>query len=361
MKFHRNGIPGAAACGWCGWPRGVRHGTAIVLSALLGGVVAGSLACGSGQVEGPGPELIADPAPSDGGAGNGLGTSELDRGVAYVKLGAFDKAIAHFDKALEADPSNAQAAYYRALAYDQTGHRREAEAGYRHAIELDGKLVEARINLGAMYLEEPIQPDKAVAVLEPAVELAPQAGDARENLAYAYRLTKQLDKASEQYRKALEIADSARVQFAFADMLFEAGQREASVEHMRAALPGYRDDLKHLIMLAHRFAKAKAYQDCVAGFDAAIKLKADEPGFFLHRGLCKHSLKDEPGARADFEQALKIDDKFAPAYYYLGMSQLLNKQRAKAAKAFQRAKKLGKGTPVGDKANKQLQKMKGRR
>lgn len=64
-----------------------------------------------------------------------------DRGMALWKKGEYDKAIAEFDKALEMDPKNGKAYYYRANAYYDEGRYGKAwddvhaaqELGYRIA------------------------------------------------------------------------------------------------------------------------------------------------------------------------------------------------------------------------------------
>ncbi len=326
---------------------------------LVGGLSVLS-ACGPPPGTGPGPSLIADPAPTEDGLAPGAGTGDLDRGVAYVKKQAWSEAIPHLDKALAAKPDSAEAEYYRALAYDNLNERDKAEKGYARAIELDDKLSNARLNLAAIYLEEPVKPKKAIELLGPAVEQEPEAPDIRINLAYAYRLSEDYANAAKQYDKALKLKDDVETRYVYADMLFAAGEKDKAAEQMRQVLPAVKQDLEKVTVLAHRFAKCKAWKDCVSTFDIAVKLDKKQPGFFLHRGLCKHSLKDEKGARADYDKAIKTDDKFAPAYYYLGASYLADKKRQMASKAFQRAAKLGKGTPVGDKAEAKLKKLKGR-
>ncbi len=362
MSKHRSGHTSctaiAGALSTMGRPRGANP---CGLSGLmLLGCLAALGACGPPAGVGPGPALVADPAPTEDGLPPGAGTGELDRGVAYVKKQAWAEAIAHLDKALEAKPDNAEAEYYRALAHDNLKDRDKAEKGYARAIELDEKLINARLNLAAIYLEEPIRAGQAIAMLGPAIDQEPQAPDIRINLAYAYRLTKQYAKAAEQYDEALKLKDDAEIRYVYADMLFAAGKPKESAEQMRLVLPTVNKDLEKVTVLAHRFAKCEAYDDCVSTFDIAVKLNGKEPGFFLHRGLCKHSLKQEKAARADYSAAFKIDPKFAPAYYYLGMSYLGDKKRQMALKAFEKAAKTGKGTRVGDKAKAQIKKMKGR-
>src|SRR5262249_3527166 len=91
----------------------------------------------------------------------------------------------------------------------------------------------------------------------------------------------------------------------------------------------------------------KSFAECVKAFDRAIKLKATEPEWFVRRGRCRHDLNDDAGAEADFQQATKVDAKFAAGHYYLGLLYVSQKQRQKAVTALGEAAKLGAGTPIG--------------
>jgi len=314
-------------------------------------------ACGPPE-QGPDPITIADPPPTGDGRVPGAGLSDFDRGVAYVKNGAFAEAIPHFDRALAANPDNAEAHYYRALSLENQGDRAAAEKGYLRALELDAALADARNNLGALYLDqEKPRAAEAVKVLEPALKLQADAVDLRVNLALAYRLTKAWDKAAEQYEAAIKLAPSHELEFAYADLLFEAGKPEDAGPHLEKALGGYKDDLEHVVVIAHRLGKAKRFQACVDAFSRAMKLAPKEPGFPLHRGLCKHELGDEPGARADYDAALAIDPSFQPSLYYLGMSYRAANMPSRAQEYFEKAIKIDKASPVGKKAQAELDEM----
>jgi len=165
---------------------------------------------------------------------------------------------------------------------------------------------------------------------------------------------KKYDESAKHYRASLKAKDDPNVRFDFADMLFEADKLDEAVVEMRKVLPAVKDDKQVVAQLAHRFAKAKAYDDCVKAFDQAIALDAKEPGFFLHRGLCKHSLDKEEAARADYDAAIKIDPKFQPAYYYLGMSWLEANKRTRAVDALEKAWKTDKASKVGKAAKEKL-------
>lgn len=322
---------------------------------LLAVAMAAAVACGRAGPTGPGPLLVADPPPTEDGRAPGAGTSDFDRGVAYLEKEAWELSLPFFDKALAANPQNAEAHYYRALAQRKTGKLAEAEKSLVRALELNHELNLARAHLGEIYLlEEPLRAAKAIEVLAPAAEAEAKDADIQQLLAYAYRVEKRYDDSARHYQAALKIENNPQFHFDYADMLFEAERWDGAATEMRAAFPAFRDDLAVVAQLAHRFAKAKAYDDCVKSFDRAIELKREEPDFYLHRGLCKHSLDVENEARADYQKALELDAKYQPGWYYLGMSYLASKRITKAVDALEKAIKLDKNSAIGKKARKRL-------
>jgi tetratricopeptide (TPR) repeat protein len=91
----------------------------------------------------------------------------------------------------------------------------------------------------------------------------------------------------------------------------------------------------------------------VEALNKALNLKPSSE-LYVQRGLCKHGSKDEAGALADFELAVKQDETFAPAQYYLGMHLKSQGKKAKARQALTRAAELAGDSGVGKAAKKAL-------
>jgi Flp pilus assembly protein TadD len=313
-----------------------------------------SLAACAGGTEGPRePQLTADPPLESSSADQGAAQTELQRGVAFIKNDKFDEAKKHLELSMQSHPT-AEAAFYLGVAREKTNDRPGAEASYKEALKLDGRFAEAAANLAALYLDEPPRPDDAIRVLKEATSRVP--GDARllTNLAYAYGLKGDVENASKQYEAALAKGEDAQIRFAYGTMLFEAKEPEKAAVELRKALAGAKDDPPLLVTLGRMLGATKAYGDCVSAFDRALKLKATDPEWLVRRGTCRHELKDEAGAQADFAQAIKVDPQFAAAHYYLGLSLLSEKKRLNGTKELEQASKLGAGTPIGKSAKDKL-------
>lgn len=310
-------------------------------------------ACGGGAEEAPPPALPADPpagATLEGDAPEG----DFERGVALVKAEKFAEAKPLFEKVHASEPKRADAAFYLALTSEKTDDREGAERAYKAALEADPGFVEAAQNLAALYLDDPARPDEAIATLGGMLERAP--GDVRllQNLAYAYALKKDVPNASKHYEAALAKGENALIRLSYAQLLLEHKERDKAGEQLKKALASTGEDAPMLATVGRLLASSGAFEECVKAFDRAIAVKKDEAEFFVRRGTCKHELKDEKGAQADYEAALKVDPQFAAAHYYLGLSLLLGKERDRGLKELEHAAELGADTAIGKAARDKL-------
>lgn len=299
------------------------------------------------------PQLVADPPDGASSPEEGAAETELQRGIAYIKNEKYDEAKGHLEKSLSAKPT-AEAAYYLALSKEKLGDRAGAEVSYKRALEIDGKFVEAAANLSALYLDEPARPDQAITVLEDTVKKVPDDARLRQNLALAYVMKGNIDAASKQYDAALAKGENAQLRFAYGTMLMDAKQPDKAAKQLAKVIDSARDDAALLVTVGRLLGQAKAYGDCVRAFDAALKLKSTDPEWYVRRGVCRHELADEPGAQADYESAIKVDPKFAPAHYYMGLSFLTQNKRQSALASLEKAMKYGEGTPLGKNAKEKF-------
>lgn len=324
---------------------------AVFVSAL------GLLACGGGepQVKDPDPEATLN----DGNSGGSQGKGGLDGVRSAIEQGKFDEAKAQVEKLLQSKPNDPETLYYLGVASENLNDRPGAEAAYKKAMAADPNFAEAAENLAALYLDgDSPRPDDAIALLKTALSKSPNTPRLMQNLAYAYALKKEYDKAAEQYDGVISGGgDSAQMRMAYGAMLLEAGRKEKAAEHLKKALAGTDKDMETLGALGRMLGIAGAYGDCVKAFDKAIAVKSDLPELYLRRGNCRQDLKDVAGARADYEAASKIDPKFPATYYYWGLSFLAEKKVAEAKPLLEKASSLGGDTQVGKLARQKLGEM----
>ena len=341
---------------------------------MVGKATFGVIACacalsiaGCGHEEERPPVLVADPPLASAGttgADDGAAQTEIERGVAYVKNEKFAEAKEHFEKAVALKPSP-DAWTYLGISLDRTGDRAGAEKAYKSALQLDPGFAEAANNLGALYLDDPPRPDDAIAVLKPAIAKNPDPS-MLQNLAYAYGLKGEIESAGKAYQAAINVkGDEATLRLAWASLLLSQAKGDKADEYtgkaaelLKKALEVAKEDAPMLASLGRALGGAKAYGDCVRALDRAIKIKSADPELYVRRGTCKHGIPDEKGAQADYEAAVKINPKFAPAHFYLGASHLAQRKRARATAEFEQASKLDGDGPIGKAARAKLEELK---
>jgi Flp pilus assembly protein TadD len=337
--------------------RVARFGIKGLLAAGIFAIASSSAGCGTGAEATKDPVLTADPPLGEDASGpKGASATELQRGKTYIENEKYGDAKEHLQKAMDLDPSSSQAMFYFAVAEEGLGDAAAAEASYKKALAADPKFAEAAQNLAALYLRDPARPDEAIKLLNDALAKVPGDIGLLQNLAFAYVLKKDVENASRQYEAILakKGGDTPQVRLAYAELLLEAKLRDRAAEQLKKVLAGTEEDASKLVTVGRLLAAAGAYGDCVGAFTRAIAIKADDPGLFMRRGRCRQELKDEGGARADFESALKIDPKFVPAHYQLGLSWLAEKNIPNAKASLTKAADLGKGTEIGKSARQKL-------
>jgi Tfp pilus assembly protein PilF len=75
----------------------------------------------------------------------------ITRGVAHLKSGHLDEAIADFDRSIKADPSYARAFHMRGLAKEGRGEHKAALADFSKAVELNPEYGPAHLSRSALY------------------------------------------------------------------------------------------------------------------------------------------------------------------------------------------------------------------
>ena len=313
-------------------------------------------ACGETAPPPRDPPLVADPPQGQTGpvADDGAVQTELERGMAFLKAEKFAEAKGHFEKAIAIKPS-AVAWANLGVACEKTGDKAGAEKAYKGALAIDAGLADAAGNLAALYLDEPPRPDEAIAVLKAAIAKTPDP-KLYQNLGYALGVKGDVEGASKVYEAALARGENAQIRFAYGSMLFDQKQVEKAAEQLKKAIDGAKGDAAMLTSMGVMLSFAKAYGDCVRAFDLAMKIKPS-PEAIVRRGTCKHELKDEPGAQADYEEALKLDPSYAAGHYYLALSHKVQKNKLKAITELEKAIKLGAGKPIGKLAQQQFDEM----
>lgn len=167
------------------------------------------------------------------------------------------------------------------------------------------------------------QRSEALVALQEAVALDPSDARYRDSLGLLLLDLGLVDRATEQFRKAIEL-DSR-----LADAQF----------HLGTAL-----------------AEAKRWEEAVQNYRAALALPTLTVPDFTHQnlGLALYHLKRYGEAEQSLRFALSLDPEMQAAYYNLGLVLVAENRKEEAKAAFRQARKLSPESPVGQAAGERL-------
>lgn len=318
------------------------------------GVLALLFGCGGA----PAPEARKpDPAPAPMAANaappsSAAGSPEVDRAVVAIKANDFRSAKAALEQALQKNPKNGTASYYMGVALENLGDKTGAEQRYKDALRDAPEIAEAAVNLGALYLDAN-RWDDALEVTKAALAHRSNDPALHANMAVALRGKGDKEGAAAHYEQAVKVVgDNAELRYAYGSLLLELGYKQRAAVELKAALGAAGNNRALLASIGRLLGAAGSFADCVAALDRAISA-ADDAELRVRRGLCRHSLNDESGAKTDFEAATKLDPKFGPAHYYFGEALLAAGKAAQAAKEFDAAATAAPESELGKKAKAQ--------
>jgi len=160
----------------------------------------------------------------------------MEKGATLRKMGKEAEAVAAFDKAIELNPEYHQALNARGLIRLNQGKYEEAGKDFDAALKLKPKFSWAVINRGLVY-EKTGKLCKALECYEKAVKLAPDNGLAYNNRGWAYFQQKKYSLAIRDLTKAMELSpDLDLVYLNRASAFVMAGLTDRAVEDYEAFL-----------------------------------------------------------------------------------------------------------------------------
>jgi tetratricopeptide (TPR) repeat protein len=306
----------------------------------------------------PPPQSATSPEPQSEpsqGEAAPASNSRVKDAIDAIKAQDYAKAKELLTAARAQDPKDVQAAYYLGVAEQGLGKPAEAIQPYRDALGLDPKLTEASINLSAALLDVGGADNAAAAadVAKEGLKTAPNSADLLLNLAVALAMNGNFAEAAQTYAKLVaKSPGDLKLKLEYARVLGKAGEKDKAISELEQV--GRTDDPVLLTAAANLRGQLADYRGCVAALDKVIQKKPTaEP--YVRRGACKKETGDNAGAQADYEQAIKLDAQYAPAYLYLGRHlYFVAKKNKEAIATLEKAQRLGAGTPIAREAEQTL-------
>lgn len=158
------------------------------------------------------------------------------------------------------------------------------------------------------------QPDKALDLIQQALEANPLSAEANCNLGKVYLEIKRPEKAVVYYHKSLAI-QPRNVQ-----TLFNLGNALRDLQHYDEALRSYDAALSidpgFFSALNNRgdlLKELERHQEALASFERALTIRPDEPGVFVNIGITQRALGHHMQALASYSRALALKPDYAEA------------------------------------------------
>ena len=230
----------------------------------------------------------------------------------------FEKALRHFDTALDINDLMANAWSNRSLALKGLGRFQDALNSVEKAIKLDPKFADSYYNK-ANILVKIGKLNEAVGALDIFTSLAPG-----HHLGFFVKgnLLRQLDKKAEAivaYERAVTLQPK------FSEALSNLGLCLAEIDELERALPCF----DRAIEIAPDFTdcylnkgvtleKLGQYEEAIACYDKALQINSKYLQALQNKGVALEKIGKLEEAIATYNHAISIDQNYAPAYFNRG-------------------------------------------
>jgi len=268
-----------------------------------------------------------------------FGPAYIQRGLAFLALKDYPKAIRDLDDGARLTRPRAQLYLARSIAHVPLKQYREADESYRKAMALDYYARFADLTFG----EHP----KAKWDYETRIDAFSQQLERDGNNPYtnlvrgnALHNAGYYDRAILEYTRAMEL--NGRLTAAYLDRGTALAAQEsldaAEFDHRRAVELSPNDPETHIGLVTLLTSRRK-YADGLKKVIAALRRQADNPNpeTFVKAGHLRYFLKDVKRAKVNFNLALKFDPNHASAYNGLGLCYFSQRKYPQALENFSRA------------------------
>ncbi|MDP3919340.1 MAG: tetratricopeptide repeat protein [Candidatus Omnitrophota bacterium] len=272
---------------------------------------------------------------------------EYQLGHVLKKMGKFDLAMGHFEKAIEQDPKDADALIQIAEIYGDRGEDEKAAEIYDIVRRLDPKNP-AIFNEVAMAYTENGDYDKAVDLFERGVEKRPFNADLRFNLGVTYAHMGRRELARGSFARAVSL-DNAHVEAltGLGVLAYEDGDYERAVELYKKATQ-IRSDMGvayYNLGLAH--SKLGVDAEALAAYRQAEQTGYTPAKLYSSMGHILNNMKQYSEAKEQLENAVKTEPDNYRAQYQLGVACAETGDRAGLERSIQILRRL-KQSPYAD-------------
>ncbi len=247
------------------------------------------------------------------------GTDRMERGLACLQRGDYDKAIGEFTAALQSDPSNVQAVLYRADAHRLKGDYVQALADYGSALRQDPSNAQAMLQRGQVNWMTG-QIEEAIDDFTMALQIDP-----KNPVAYHYR-GKALIAAGDHDGAIVNLSEALRLDPYYAWAHHDSGEAHAAKGNYGRAIADYSEAIRlnPLSTVTHlrrgdAYAARGEFDRASADYGNALRLDPHNSAAYRCRGVAYREQGKYDQAAAEFSRALELDFTNGQLYFERGL------------------------------------------
>lgn len=280
---------------------------------------------------------------------------QLEAGMAAMEQGDSTEAIRLFDAVIEADPTNAQALYFKGCACSETARYHDAIAAYERCVEhagdraalplfnlgvafqelgefgkaiesfqkaiaVDPTMADAWINIGRL-LDDLGDSDMAIECFDTALGIQPNDVTALSNRGNSLRTLGRFSDADSSYEAALaEDPQDLAARLGRGICRFEQGEQDEGLQLLREIV----EETGHSVArfeYSLLLCRQDQYEEALIVLDSIVEDGLGSPEIFNNRGECLAKLSRAEEALASFDESLALDEEFTGALF--GKARLL--------------------------------------
>lgn len=254
----------------------------------------------------------------------------------YGQLGDFTSSEKYVQKAIKLNPTVPEAHFNLGIARLRLGNTDDAIRSFKRALKLRPDFPEASNELGNSW-HQAGDVHRAIACYRQALSLRPKYADALCNLGAALIISGQQDEAIVNLNTALALNPQLPAAQLTLGELYAARDRNAAMEHCRAALAMTLADVDLLSRLALLCKKLGVLEACIDCNRKALKLRPNDARLLSNLGVALTETGQLDEAITRHQKAITIDPTLAEAYYNIGIALTGMNREHEAETAYRKA------------------------
>ena len=244
-------------------------------------------------------------------------------------------ALESLQQVLSKSPEHMPSVLLAGAVHLALGSIQQAEQHLKHYLEKDPGNLYARKLMASVFLKSR-QPQRAIAILSPALKNVQQDPQLFALAGESYMQARDFAKATEYFEKASSITpESAILHTALSMSKLGQGDSARAVAELERATKLDPKSAQAGILLVMTHLRLKEFDKALAAARALEKEYPDNPFIQNLKGGIYLGKKDTPNARASFEKALSLQPTFFPAVANLAQLDLQDKKPDAAKKRFE--------------------------